>query len=93
MAPPRKKKKDLCDSARYFRDNPKARKKKDTISKRINKRPEQRKKRAELGRKNYAADKKGVNRKGRDFDHATGKYEPSKRNRGRRGEGNRKKKK
>jgi hypothetical protein len=91
MAPPKKKYSELSDSAKYFRDNPKARKKKDAISKEVNARPEQRKKRSELTTKNRQADKKGVDRDGKDYDHAVGKYVKSKTNRGRAGEGGRKK--
>jgi hypothetical protein len=38
----------LSRSAQYYRDNPEARKKKATTDKKVNARPEQRKKRAEL---------------------------------------------
>ncbi|MFA8451747.1 MAG: hypothetical protein ACEPOW_13720 [Bacteroidales bacterium] len=92
MAPPRKKRSELCKSAKYFRDNPKARKKKDTTSKKVNSRPGQKAKRRELGKKNSAADKRGVNRKGKDFDHAVNRYVKSSTNRGRKNEGGRKKK-
>ena len=84
MAPPKKNKKDLCASALYFRNNPKARKKKDENSKRINKRGSQKAKRRDLGRKNYAADKKGVNRRGKDLSHTSNglRYKSVKANRG-----------
>lgn len=71
MAPKRKPRKDLCKSAGYFRDNPKARKKKDSISKSINSRSEQKAKRRDLGKKNNAADKRGVNRTGKDLSHTS----------------------
>ncbi len=93
MAPPRKPRKDLCKSAKYFRDNPKARKKKDSTSKKVNALPGQKAKRRDLGKKNSAADKRGVNRKGKDYDHAVKKYVKSGINRGRKNEGGRKKKK
>lgn len=93
MAPKKKPYSQLSESAKYFRKNPKARKKKNAISKKINERPEQRKKRSELVKKNREADKRGVNRKGKDYDHATKSYVSVKKNRGRKGEGNRKKKK
>lgn len=38
----------LSKSARYYRDNPEARKKKDAYNKEFNKKPSQRKKRSEL---------------------------------------------
>ena len=95
MAPPKKKYSELSESAKYFRDNPKARKKKDAISKEVNARPEQRKKRSELTTKNREHDKKygKESRNGKDYDHAVGKYVKSKTNRGRAGEGGRKKSK
>lgn len=92
MAPKKKKKNTLCSSALYYRTHTKARAKKKLTDNKVNKRPSQLAKRRELGRKNYSADKRGVNRKGMDFDHAIGRYVSSKTNRGRRGEGGRKKK-
>lgn len=47
MAPP-KKNGNLSRSAQYYRDHPEARKKKAETDKKINSRPEQRKKRSEL---------------------------------------------
>jgi hypothetical protein len=79
-------------SARYYAKNPKARRKKAATDKKINARPEQRRKRSELVKKNRAADKRGVNRNGKDYDHATKRYISSSKNRGRRGEGGRKRK-
>lgn len=93
MAPPKKKRSELSKSAKYYRDNPKARKKKAATDKKINARPEQRKKRSELSSRNKKADDRGVNRKGKDYDHAVGRYVSVKANRGRKGEGNRIKKK
>lgn len=82
----------LSKSALYFRKNKKARDKKKAYDTKLNQRPEQRKKRSELVTKNREADKRGVNRKGKDYDHAVGKYVSVKTNRGRTGEGGRKKK-
>ena len=79
-------------SAKFYQENPTARRKKAAMDKRINARPEQRKKRSELVKKNRNSDKKGINRTGKDYDHAVKKYVPIKTNRGRRGEGGRKKK-
>ena len=72
-------------TAKYYAKNPKARKKKAATDKKINARPEQKTKRAELGRKNYANDKKNgsSSRKGKDYDHAVGRYVKSSTNRGR----------
>lgn len=81
----------LSKSAKYFRNNPEARKKKAAYDKKLNATPEQKAKRRELGKKNYEADKKGVDRNGKDYDHAVGKYVSVKTNRGRAGEGGRKK--
>ena len=92
MASPKKKYSELSESGKYFRRNKKARAKKNAISKKVNARPEQRAKRSELVKKNREADKKGVNRKGKDYDHAAGKYVSVKKNRGRKNEGGRKKK-
>lgn len=90
MAPPRKKGK-VSESTKYFRTHPKARKKKDAHSKKINARKEQIAKRVELKRKNRQHDKKygKASRAGKDYDHAVGRYVKSSVNRGRRGEGNR----
>tara|TARA_R110002074_G_scaffold189465_7_gene355293 strand:- start:2490 stop:2771 length:282 start_codon:yes stop_codon:yes gene_type:complete len=93
MAPKKKKIGSLSASARYYRENPKARKKKAATDKKINSRPEQKKKRSESGSKRYAAKKKGQNIKGKDYDHATNRFVASKTNRGRKGEGGRKRKK
>jgi regulatory protein YycI of two-component signal transduction system YycFG len=82
----------MGSSTEYYRNNPEARKKKAATDKKINARPEQKKKRAESGRKRYAAKKAGKNIEGKDYDHAVKKFVPSKVNRGRKGEGGRKKK-
>ena len=71
MAPKRKPRSELCKSAKYFRDHPEARKKKDATSKKVNARPGQKAKRRDLGKKNSAADKRGVNRKGKDLSHTS----------------------
>lgn len=70
-------------SAKYYAKNPKARAKKAEYDKKFNEKPEQRKKRSELTQKNREADKKGVNRTGKDYDHAVGRYVKSSTNRGR----------
>lgn len=91
MAPPRKKGK-VSKSAKYYRDNPEARKKKAATDKKINARASQKKKRSEAGSKRYAAKKAGKNVSGKDYDHATKRFVASSTNRGRKGEGGRKKK-
>lgn len=89
---PRKKKGKLSRSAKYYRDHPEARKKKKKTDTKINARPEQKKKRSESNSKRRKAKKKGQNIKGKDYDHATNRFVKSSTNRGRRGEGGRKKK-
>ena len=79
-------------STQYYRDNPEARKKKAATDKKINARPEQVKKRTEANAKRAEATKKGQNIKGKDYDHATNRFVKSSVNRGRAGEGGRKKK-
>ena len=73
----------LSKSAKYYRDNPEARKKKAAYDKKFNQKPAQRKKRSELTKKNREADKRGVDRRGKDYDHAVGRYVSVKTNRGR----------
>lgn len=80
-------------SADYYKKNPAARKKKAATDKKINARPAQKKKRAEANAKRREATKKGRNIKGKDYDHATNRFVKSSKNRGRAGEGGRKKKK
>jgi hypothetical protein len=79
-------------SAKYYSKNPAARKKKAATDKKINARPAQKKKRAESNAKRREATKKGSNIKGKDYDHATNSFTSVKANRGRKGEGGRKKK-
>ena len=79
-------------STEYYRNNAAARKKKAETDKKINSRPSQIKKRVEANaavRKRKAA---GKSTKGLDYDHAVGKFVKTKTNRGRSGEGGRKKK-
>lgn len=82
----------LSKSGKYFRNNPEARKKKNANSKKVNSRPEQKRKRVELQSKRREAIKKGIDTSKSDYDHAVGKRVSIKKNRGRSGEGNRKKK-
>lgn len=79
-------------SAKYYASNPTARKKKAATDKKINARPEQKKKRAEANSKVRARKKSGKSTKGMDYDHATNKFVKTATNRGRAGEGGRKKK-
>lgn len=93
MTQKKKPKSQLSDSAKYYRSNPKARAKKAKTDKALNAKPEQKKKRAESNKKRAEAKKKGQNIKGKDYDHAVGRFVKSSINRGRAGEGGRKKKK
>lgn len=79
-------------STAYYQNNPKARKKKAARDKKINARPAQKKKRAECNKARRKAKAKGKSIRGKDYDHATGRFIKSSKNRGRRGEGARKKK-
>lgn len=90
MAPKKKKFSELSESGKFFRRNKASRKNKEAITKEINARPIQKRKRREAGRKRTAALKKGLSIKDKDYDHATDKFVPSKVNRGRAGEGGRK---
>ncbi len=80
-----------CKSAKYYKKNAAARKKKAATDKKINSRPEQVKKRVEANRARRKAKKSGKNVKGKDYDHAVGKFVKTSTNRGRKGEGGRKK--
>jgi len=83
MAPKKKPKSQLSDSAKYYRDNPKARKKKAATDKEINARPEQKKKRRESGKARTKAKANGADISKKDYDHAVGKFVDSSTNRGR----------
>lgn len=73
-------------STEYYRKNAKARKKKAATDKKVNARPAQKAKRAELGRKNYKHDKTAGagSRAGKDLSHtkAGTRYKSVKANRG-----------
>lgn len=84
--------KKLSRSALYYRKNKRAREAKALKDKEINARPEQRAKRSELEKKRREAKKRGVDTSKSDYDHAVGRRVSVKTNRGRKGEGGRKKK-
>ena len=91
MAPPKKKRSQLSRTAKYYRDNPKARKKKQAYDAKHQKDPKQVKKRVESKRAKAKAKKAGRKiGKHMDYDHAVGRFVSSKTNRGRKGEGGRK---
>lgn len=91
MAP--RKSNNPSKSARNYAKNPASKAKKDAYNKEFNKKKSQRKKRSELVQKNREADKRGVDRTNRDYDHKVKGYVSVKTNRGRKGEGGRCKKK
>lgn len=78
----------LSRSAKFYRDNPDARRRKAKTDAEINRRPEQKKKRAEANKKNRDKGTYGNGDK-KDYDHATNRFVSEKTNRGRRGEGGR----
>lgn len=69
-------------SAEYYALNRESYEKKKAAQKKINARPEERAKRSELVKLNRDADKKGVNRSGKDYDHGSKRYIASSTNRG-----------
>lgn len=73
-------------STEYYRTHPKARRKKARKDAEINRRPEQKAKRRELGRRNYSHDKKygKGGRIGKDLSHTSRglRYKPRSENRG-----------
>lgn len=82
----------LSKSGKYYRDNPEAAKRKQKLDAKINKRKKQVKKRVESNKARRQARANGKNIEGKDFDHAVGRFVSVKKNRGRKGEGGRKKK-
>jgi|WetSurMetagenome_2_1015567.scaffolds.fasta_scaffold100475_3 hypothetical protein len=81
----------LSRTAKYYRKHPAARRKKAATDKKINERPAQIQKRVESNKKRRDAVAKGQDIKGKDYDHAVNRFVKSKTNRGRAGEGGRRK--
>lgn len=79
----------LGRTAKYYRRNPEAYKKKLEYDTKHHATPERKKKRAELGRIRKKAKDAGKDIRGLDYDHATKRFVKASVNRGRRGEGNR----
>ena len=69
MAPPKLPRSKLWKTAKFYRDNPKARKKKKATDTEVNKRPNQIKKRNELAKKRRELKKKWVSLKWKDIAH------------------------
>ena len=61
--------KKLSRSAKYYRENPEARKKKAATDKKINSKPSQVKKRVEANRARRKAKAAGKDIEGKDYDH------------------------
>jgi hypothetical protein len=78
-------------STEYYRKNAAARKKKAATDKKINAKPAQVKKRVESNAARRKAKASGKDIKGKDYDHAVKKFVKTSTNRGRAGEGGRKK--
>tara|TARA_R110000796_G_scaffold14289_2_gene46610 strand:- start:3896 stop:4153 length:258 start_codon:yes stop_codon:yes gene_type:complete len=78
-------------STEYYRKNAAARKKKAATDKKINAKPAQIKKRVESNAARRKAKAAGKDIKGKDYDHAVKKFVKTSTNRGRAGEGGRKK--
>ena len=68
----------------YYKQNPESKRKKLEAQKKINKKPSEIKKRAELVKLNREKGTYG-NGDGKDYDHATNKMTPASKNRGRTG--------
>lgn len=77
-------------SAKYYKEHPIARRKKQKYDAKLNSSDEQKKKRVESNRKRREAKRAGKDIKGKDYDHAVGRFVKSSTNRGRKGEGGRK---
>ena len=73
-------------SADYYRENKASAEKKRAYQREYNKSAKERAKRSELVKLNREADKRGVNRNGKDFDHSVNRYVDSSKNRGRTGD-------
>ena len=88
MASPRVK--NPKKSAKYYRSNPEARRKKSAYDTKFGKQPAQRKKRSELGTARRRAKARGVNLAGKDMSHGKDgslRPESTSRNRARKGAG------
>ena len=72
----------LSRSARYYRNNPAARKKKQAYDAELNKRSEQVRKRVESNRARRRAKRRGANVRGKDYNHGTNSFISVKANRG-----------
>lgn len=78
-------------STLYYQNNPDAKKKKKAYDTQLNSRKEQIRKRVESNSKRREAKKNGKNVNGKDYDHKVDAFVLVATNRGRKGEGGRKK--
>lgn len=88
---PRKKTGKVSPATKSLRKSKKARDAKKKYDTEFNKKPGQVKKRVEANRARRKAKANGKNVEGKDYHHKTGKFIDSSKNRGMKGEGNRKK--
>lgn len=70
-------------TAKYYKDNPAARKKKNAYQKKFNRKKDQLENRKELGKIRYKAKKEGKNIENLDYDHSVKKFVSKSVNRGR----------
>ena len=79
----------LSKSAKYYRQHPASRKRKQAYDAKLNSRESQIRKRVESNAKRREAKAAGKDIKNKDYDHAVKRFVSVRTNRGRRGEGNR----
>lgn len=91
MPPKKRPFSSLSRTAKFYRKNKKARDKKKKTDTKVNSRKQQIQKRIESNRQRRKAKKKGKKIKNKDYDHAVKRFVNYKKNRGRKGEGARKK--
>lgn len=72
----------MGSSTEYYRKHPEARDKKAKYDTKLNARPEQVKKRTESNAKRAEARKKGIDIRGKDYNHGTNSFISSSANRG-----------
>ena len=82
----------LSKTAKFYRSNTASRNKKKKYDAKLNAKESQTKKRVEANRARRKAKAAGKDVSGKDYDHATKRFVKSSTNRGRKGEGGRKKK-
>lgn len=76
-------------SAKFYATHPASAERKQKYDAALNRKPSQVKKRVESNQKRAEAKRAGKNIRGKDYDHAVGRFVSVKTNRGRKGEGGR----